>query len=1830
MLSTASLNKKTGNAKGNLTKVINQTDTQDSIAPGRRDESTILHLHDLLQRAEASYAEAYESVVDVYPDNPAKQKEEESHYDEFVIMAGQTRARLNAMLEQRKAYHLIDTLVEDITYWEDCPIEDLRASFPGEYPAVMKRVNECRKSACTTGATSITELKAHVNELKRKIMRLEQKSRPPPTEPSASSVASSSSSHEDYYRHDMKARAVPLPIFKGNLADWRTFWTRFNEYVGKIRHITDHEKLCYLQDAVKDPTALDIVSDAARNGDSFAAVGDRLTFKFDQPREVYTEALRGLMSVPAIEYTKQGVSNLARDLNRYQNILERYGDGTASQVFTAIMETRMSPRLLEEWRLYNSSPSVPSAAKLVEFCDKRELILSPSEEDHRKGFKPPTKQPPKNISTSSQKRNGRAPSSSLHVSAQPMCRHCQSGDHSLYQCTSFRDLDITERQRVVQNLQACFNCLGLGHNSKNCVSKRNCKECGRRHHTLLHQSTVSCVLATPSAPAVPAASMTNADPESSLTAGVPSQTALVLSCQVTLDANGKQQSVRAMIDTGSTLSFVTGKVVAALSAKKVPFATTVSGLESSHAASSHFKVDLVLRSITDEQEPPVPISPSVVKSITRNTPVADITRREDVVFTRNLKLADPHFGQPGNIDLLIGQDALAKVLRGGMVSSRNSTLYAINTMFGWVVGGRCETPAQAVTAHICCKATVDSRTDELLKAFWEAEEPPTKGPSLSPEEQSALEHFRDHTTHGPDGRYCVRLPRREDAPTLGHSRMQAIRRYEQNARSLKKKGKWEDFERAVSEYADLGHAERVPVAQLLKQDERVYYMPMHGVVKEASTSTKLRVVFDASAKTSTGSSLNDVLLPGPTLYPLLSDILLRFRDHPIGMTADISKMFREVSLHPDDRDLHRYVTKNKEGQIEDWRMSRVTFGVTSSPFLATQVLRQLAEDYREEYPEAAHLIETSFYVDDCLTGASTHQEAQHLRESLCELMTKASMTLRKWRSNSSELKATIPDVLLEKEERQLISSPLSCHKALGVHWDTEADTLHVATPTLDENAEPTKRQVLSDIARTFDVIGWFAPVTVSLKVLLQKIWHLGLEWDQTIPPELAESWTSWRTELPEVTEFPIPRYYHHSGKRVRNIQLHGFCDASQVAYAGAVYLRTTYEDTTMSTALVIAKSRVAPVKTTTIPKLELCSAVLLVKLVTAVRKALNIDLSDTFTWSDSTIALGWIQTSPHLLKTYVANRVVAITEAVPLQYWRHVPSAENPADLGSRGCSATILTSSTLWWSGPAWLSQGPDTWPSQEWQRSTLPELKSVTLVALSAPSTLDIVSRYSNYNTLTNVMAWLLRFIANARKKPDDRNLLSYVTVSEVQAAETLIHLHHQSLHWSAEIAALRAKKSVSGTSPLSSYTPFLDQDGVLRVGGRLSESDLPYDQKHPVILSRKDPLVRLLVEHLHKRHLHAGPTLLMAALSRGYYVMGARRLVRDVTKKCITCRRAYARTGHQLMADLPSVRVRPAPAFSRVGIDFAGPITLRQGHTRRPIKVKAYISLFVCLTVKAVHLELVSDLSTEAFLMAFRRFVARRGRPSEVHTDNGTNFVGGERELQELQRLLTKKSSQQAICHYFTEQRITWHFIPGRAPHFGGLWEAAVKSAKTLLRKLLGTHCLTTEEYASVLTEVEAVLNSRPLCQLQSLPEDCMEVLTPGHFLVGRPLTALPQQSLEILSRPSRKRWNLCQRLSCEFWLRWKEEYLQTLQQRHKWEREERNVSVGDVVLIRDQELFTRTWPLAIVTAIHPGTDGRVRAATLRTSKGIYTRPIVKIVPLLEQEEPPSPEGGGCSGL
>ena len=821
------------------------------------------------------------------------------------------------------------------------------------------------------------------------------------------------------------------------------------------------------------------------------------------------------------------------------------------------------------------------------------------------------------------------------------------------------------------------------------------------------------------------------------------------------------------------------------------------------------------------------------------------------------------------------------------------------------------------------------------------------------------------------------------------------------------------------------------------------------------------------------------------------------------------------------------------------------------------------------------------------------------------MLGKGGFDLRKWRSSSSQVLNHIPTDLLEPLPTQdLVDRHSASHpKALGVAWDSNSDTMatHIELPT---SYTSSKRGIISDVARTFDVLGWLSPSILPMKILFQQLWEEQLDWDDKVPEHFRQKHVTWRTELPLLASIKLPRCYFSAEPAVTT-QLHGFSDASEAAYSAVIYLRATYSNSPTTCRLVMSKTKVAPVKTLSVPRLELCGASLLAKILTTTREALNMPLESVFAWCDSSIVLAWLDGSPKRYKTYIGNRIATITNLVPSTAWKHVPTKDNPADCASRGLAPSELRDHHLWWTGPPWLLPEPIQVPKQPQEAELAPlkslEAKPITVNASIISTAEWIESRFSSFRTLLHVTAWVQwfahSFLSTIHGHPQIRT--NYLSTDDLNRAENFLLKRSQGRSFPAELTHLCASPSqpILASSKLLSVHPFLGQDGLLHVGGRLSKAPIPYGQKYPILISSHDRLAVLLFKYDHVHLGHCGPTLLLSHTGNKYHVLGARQLARTTCRQCVICRKAAAKVENQLMGQLPASRTTPSPPFTMTGIDYAGPFMLKRGHTRKPVLVKSYIAIFVCFATKAVHIEIVSDLTTEAFLAALKRFTLRRGRPSSIHTNNGTNFVGARNDLQELYRFLSSTTAASSINSFLLTNRISWHNIPERAPHFGGLWEAAVKSAKHHLKRVIGQQRLDYEEFSTITAQVEACLNSRPLGALTSHSPDGISPLTPGHFLIGRELQAYPETAIK--DDPSLfKRWTLCQALTQHFWRRWSGEYLQQLQKAGKWHKVNPNLQVGDLVLMTDGNIFTTQWVMGKVIETYTGKDNLVRAVDVQT--------------------------------
>ncbi|XP_046598464.1 uncharacterized protein LOC124294924 isoform X2 [Neodiprion lecontei] len=780
---------------------------------------------------------------------------------------------------------------------------------------------------------------------------------------------------------------------------------------------------------------------------------------------------------------------------------------------------------------------------------------------------------------------------------------------------------------------------------------------------------------------------------------------------------------------------------------------------------------------------------------------------------------------------------------------------------------------------------------------------------------------------------------------------------------------------------------------------------------------------------------------------------------------------------------------------------------------------------------------------------------------------------------------------------------------LGVGWNPHHDVFQF-NYHLAEDPPATKRAILSEIARLYDPLGFLAPIIIKAKVIMQELWLEKLGWDDQLAPTQLHKWTVFRADLTNLANLRVNRWINL--KENVSAELHGFSDASQLAMAAVVYLKVTDLQGNSSVALLCSKTQVAPLKPLTIPRLELNAAVLLTRLTLYVRKTLNLEQIPIYLWTDSAVTLAWIQSQPSRWKTYVRNRVAKIQDTLPGSRWTFIAGKSNPADCASRGLSVGKLLKHPLWWSGPKWLSLSQENWPTIEPPATTAthqeerPGLTFMTFAKTDSHPLQILLERFSRWVSLVRTLGICLRAISRMKKVPQS-SLATPLSAGDLEPAKWLLVKYTQGQYFSSELKLLSDGGFLPKNHPLAKLTPFVDYHGILRVGGRLKNSLLDSQQKNPAILPRYSLLTSLLIDHAHKRNFHGGTQLTLAALRQSYWIIGGRVPVRSHILRCVVCARHRGVRAQQLMGQLPPSRVTPARAFLHTGLDYAGPVTLKTFQGRGAKTYKGWIAVFVCFTTSAIHLELVTDYSTGAFIAAYRRFASRRGVCHTIYSDCGTNFVGADATLRA--EFASGSKSLGELSHLLATDGTTWKFNPPGAPHFGGKWEAAVKSIKFHLTRTIGEHLMTYEQLTTVLTQIEAVVNSRPLAPLSEDPAD-LEPLTPGHFLIGEPLTAVPEPSLPSTTESTLTGYKLLQQLLQQFWRRWSNEVLQRHQGISKWHRASNDIKVGSLVLLTDERFPPTKWPLARVIAIHPGKDGHTRVVTLKTATTELTRPIAKL--------------------
>ena len=1438
-----------------------------------------------------------------------------------------------------------------------------------------------------------------------------------------------------------------------------------------------------------------------------------------------------------------------------------------------------------------------------------------------------------------------------------------AGEHKAQKCPSVTKLET--RKFILKKSGRCFMCLKQGHIVRNCPEKMKCFICTRRHHMSI------CDFET-----------TGVDESSTnvasgyLKVNHINSVLLQTARASVLSTDEKHSSnLRILFDSGSQNSFISPRARKILNLET----TTSKNMTIKAFGGGRIKsnLDVVRFCVKSKNQNLNVYVNAFVNEICHPLANQEINlAKKSYPYLVDLDLADSN---PENlnmdIDILIGADYYWQFIGNFTVRSQDGFgPVAIASKLGFVLSGPISNSVEEESSssqHVISSTHVLKVQSEIVSAkfllqntlnkFWDLE-----SLGISPEEHDVVHQFKADVKFNDEGRYEVKLPFKESHEHLNDNFITSKNRLN----GLMKKFK--NDEKLLKEYNDifveqerLGIIEKAPENYCIG---KTHYLPHRAIIRDDKSTTKIRIVFDASSKKQ-GPSLNDCLHAGPSLTASLFSVLVKFRERNIAFIADVEKAFLQISLDPEHRDYVRFLWfKNpldiefeniEHNELIEYRLCRVLFGVTSSPFLLNATFIMHANMFLETDPEFVQKLLDSLHVDDLNSSINDLHETFRFFVKCKERLSEAKFNLRKFQSNSVELEEMVNNKFPSDTEIRSMEE----NNVLGIRWNKCHDHIEFDLISFSEkfSQKPTKRNVIETTASFFDPLGLVNPIIVKLKILFQDVCLEKLDWDDYLTGDSLKLWLkimeSFKTMLNVLI---INRQYcfYDVNDPFVSVQLHGFCDASLRAYGCCIYLRFERKSGFIEVALVSSKSKVAPLRKETIPRLELLGASLLARLFKTIKENLSPDytINDLYAWTDSAVVYCWILNVDKCYKIFVHNRLMEIRKLIDIKSWKLVNSKNNPADLISRGLFASELINNNLWFRGPKFLGLNQKNWPylqagdnfkeiiekeerSKKNVSNSLFINNDITRLSsdfvgkfsyiininnddvdeVSCMTNINKVSKhqdeacisaiinidnFSSVSRLCRVTAHIIKFIKKLKKKvlekkEETKTLINInntrplvediLGASEINEAK-LIWIKECQKSFVKDVKYLQLKKSLD---------VFTDKHGFLRCGGRMGNAPMHYDTKHPYLLSRQHRFTELIVHEAHSKvgHNKTGDTL--NQIRAQYWIPQGRSFVKKLIHRCQLCRRyegkPYTYPNH---APLPLERVTHDFAFTNIGIDYAGPVHLRNVYGENPLEMfKAWIALITCSSSRAIHLDLATDYSGDSCIEVLERFINRKGAPKHVTSDNGSNFTS------------------RIVQDYAADKNMNWPFNLEAAPWTGGFFERLIQSVKRCLRKLLLKSRLSYDQMLTLLIKIENIINNRPLTYMY---DDVSQSLTPNHLIFGRKLeTAVPN---EIDGEHIALDFRIVQHNLEYFWEQWKAEYLTALREKHSNVKTKNSgsnsIAVGDVCIIVDDRVPRCKWKLARVNELITSKDGEKRGACVETvssqeKRTLLRRPINKLV-------------------
>ncbi|XP_030833438.1 uncharacterized protein LOC115918415 [Strongylocentrotus purpuratus] len=1397
-------------------------------------------------------------------------------------------------------------------------------------------------------------------------------------------------------------------------------------------------------------------------------------------------------------------------------------------------------------------------------------------------------------------------------------------NHSILECKAFLAKTVPDKKTVLKQYQLCYRCCFPGHAARECKAEVKCDSCGsQRHQTILHyEYRNDSPKSSQKAVDTPPSQITNACSKVQGTRCIGSRScAKIVPVFVRSKRDQKVVKTYAIIDDQSNKTIATSQLLDKFDIDYGRVSYTLRTCSGEVSAQGRYADEFVVEDLNGTVclSLPTVTECAYIPDFKDDIPTPEIVQAYD--HLKGIEI--PEIDHECTATLLIGRDVMeAHHVLDQRIGPPNSP-FAQRLKLGWVIiGDVCLQGIHRSDKHSNRISLLRTRVlstgrptylepcpnEFQMKHLFDNEDDTM---SLAIEEQRFVDLMVEEAGLK-NGKWTAPLPFKQPRDRLPNNRQQAFKRAQILKASMEKNHlKREHMTTFMAKVLSEGHAE---VAPSLQENEECWYLPMFGVYHPRKKD-KIRGVFDSSAEFM-GHSLNKVLLKGPDLTNDLVGVLMRFRQGPVAVCGDIESMFYCFSVSEEHRNFLRFFWHEDNDfakPLTEYRMLKHVFGNTPSPAVANYGLRDLTSDAE---PDVRDFVHNNFYVDDGLAACDDSNTAVSLMErTRAKLKEKAGIRLHKIASNSQVVLDAFEPEEVQKDIRNLtLSDGAPTQRSLGVQWNLKDDTFIFQ---IELAARPyTKRGVLSMINGVFDPLGFLAPVMVQARVLFREMTTHQVDWDDKLPEMYKSVWESWTSGLSELQSVSVPRNYPIC---LENGVLNVYCDASEVAVAAVAYLIDVDQEKP-SASFVFGKSKLAPRLGHTIPRLELCAAVLGTEIARIVCRELNIQASTVVFHSDSRIVLGYLNNTVRRFHTYIANRVHKVLSFSQPSQWRYVPTSNNPADFGTRPVSARSLKDSP-WLIGPQKpatqevedpVSEFPLVDPDRDEEIRHDVKIQ-VTKTNLELRRLVSRFEKFSTWNSLVRAFGLLVHIACSFSSRSGNGrchgwHVCGATDVELVRRVKTMIVKEVQEQFFHEEYECLREGVPLPSNSTIRDLSPILNQDGLICVGGRLRKSSLPVVMKHPVLIPGKSHIAKLLVLHYHNNG-HSGRQLTEGALrDAGFWITGGKRVISSVIHRCVNCRKLRGKTALQRMADLPQERLKAGPPFSQVGVDCFGPWEVVTRKTRGgAAQSKRWGMIFSCLTSRAIHIEVLEEMSTSSCINALRRFMAVRGKVETFWSDRGSNFVG----------VLNDK-----VFHTYLERNDTeWKLNPPHAPHMGGVWERMIGLFKGILNGILleaKQRDLTHETLATFMMEAMAIVNARPLVPLSSDPEDT-SFLSPSMLLTQKH-GSIEEVLVEDCTRNMYKaQWKRVQILADRFWKQWRLRYLQSLQQRRKWISTERNVKKGDIVLLRDKEVKRNLWPLGIIESVSPGDDGLVRQVQVRlpSTGKTFCRPIHELILLVEAE-------------